>query len=319
MSDSIIPVKVILKNEAGKEIANVVIQVPGSKKFDNLSAGKYTVTCIPPSGYKYISPNPSYQTITGSAGGFELRIGLQNVNSISTPPNEKEKPPKTSKKEESLNPSIGTITLAAIGMTILGNVSTSANLSSLAPDRSSTEKQAQSSPQKTSVVRKENIEGQRSPEVDVKLKECIQGNIQRLSGIPSLSGLLEYLSNEENSSVEFRMKIIPLYKNIEELYATIDECDPTMIQKLLDLENQKISDKKITIVGAAIVNVRSDSNLEAKVIEHLTEGNTVHSDEQSFTNLSQQQKSLIANGVGWYPVILLDNRKGYIYSRYIKE
>lgn len=319
MPSGTIPVKVTLRNEAGKEVSSVTINVPGSHKFDDLPAGKYTVTWTPPDGFTLLSPNPSYHTFPSEKNALEVTIELKDISATGTPSSDKE----SSKGNDPSKPPIGLITLAAISMTLLGNLSLVEDFSSSfsATERLQPER-VQSSPKSRARSTDNRYANELSPEVEAKLRQCLKENLKRLLGIPSLSDLVESLTDKENSKTEFQLQVTLLYKRVKELRSTIEDCDPTLIQAIIAAEDRRTdqgqTQSKVIIVGE-LVNVRANPSLEAEVIEQLPYGTTVQTDIQTFNSLSDQQRSAIARGEGWYPIILSDARRGYIYSFYIRE
>ncbi|PSB15104.1 hypothetical protein C7B65_25225 [Phormidesmis priestleyi ULC007] len=313
MPSGAIPVKVTLKNEAGKEITSAIINAPGSHKFYNLPAGKYTVTFTAPDGFKFLSPNPSSHSLTGDKNTLEVTIGLKDVIATGTP----------SQGAESSKPPIGLIALAAISMSLLGNLSLVEDFfSSFSPTKRLQPDRVQSSPDPRPRSTDNRYVDELPPEVEAKLRQCLKENLKRLLGIPSLSDLVESLTKEENSKTEFQSQVILLYKRVKELRSTIEDCDPTLIQEIVAAENrrtnQRQSQNRVMIVGE-LVNVRVSPSLEAEVIEQLPYGTTVQTDIQIFTYLSDQQRLAIARSEGWHPIILSDRKRGYIYSLYIRK
>jgi hypothetical protein len=298
MPDSIIPVKASLSNEAGKEIANATINVPNSHTFSDLPAGKYTVTYIIPEGYTLTKPNPSHHTLTGDKNTLEITIGLKDVS-----------PPLP----------IAIIPVAVLSMVLLANLSLVESFFS--PKKTPSLEQEQvaikSSP------RDNRFSEKLTPEVESKLRQCLKKNLKRLLNIPSLSSLIELLNNEEESSkTEFQEQAILLYKKVKELRATIEDCDPTLIQEIIAAEDNKNEQREpqfTVMVMAKMVNVRAGQSLDYEVIGQIPYGTIVQVDSFTFAKLSQQQLLAIKRNEGWYPVILSDGRKGYIYSLYIRR
>jgi hypothetical protein len=311
VSNGGIPVKVILKDGTGKEVAQTTVNAPGTYTFSNLPPGNYTVTLNPPQGVTVKPPNPRPTTLTfgGTISGIiTVEKGVIDIS-----------PPR---------PPLGRIILAAVSVVLLGNVLAVEEIFSLfsTPNRVQPVRvQVSPEPQTSRVNNRSGTE--LSQETENRLRQCLKANIQRLSGIPSLSSLVESLAvdsltREERSKDEFQGQVLLLYKRVKELKETIEDCDPTLIQELIAVEqcrsNQEQFQAKAKIVGK-MVNVRADSSLEARVIEQLPYGTIVEVDIQTLASLSEQQRLSIARGEGWYPIILCDRRRGYVYSLYIKE
>lgn len=298
MSDSIIPVKASLKNDAGKEIANAIINVPNNYTFTDLPAGKYTVTYIAPEGYTFTTPNPSHYTLTSDKNTLKVTVGLNDIS-----------------------PSLPTaiIPLAVLSLVLLANLPLVESFFS--PKEPPSLKQEQVA--NKSSPRDNRFRNKLSPEVESRLRWCLKKNLKNLLNIPSLSSLIELLNNEEeNTKTEFQEQAILLYKRVKELRATIEDCDPTLIQEIIaaeDNQNGQRQPQSTVIVMAKMVNVRAGQSLDYEVIGQIQYGTIVQVDTFTFTKLSQQQLLAIERNEGWYPVILSDGRKGYIYSLYIRR
>ena len=298
MPDSIILVKASLKNETGKEIANATINVPNSHTFTDLPAGKYTVTYIASEGYTFTTPNPSHYTLTGDKNTLKVTVGLNDI-SPSLP--------------------IAIISLAALSMVLLANLSLVESFFS--PKESPSLKQEQVA--NKSSPRDNRFGDKLTPEVESRLRWCLKKNLKNLLNIPSLSSLIELLNNEEeNTKTEFQEQAILLYKRVKELRATIEDCDPTLIQEIIaaeDNQNSQREPQSTVMVMAKMVNVRAGQSLDYEVIGQIQYGTIVQVDTFTFTKLSQQQLLAIERNEGWYPVIIPDGKKGYIYSLYIRR
>ena len=298
MPDSVIPFKVSLKNDAGKEIDNTTINAPNSHIFTDLSAGKYTVTCISPEGYTLTTPNPSHYTLTDEEDALEVTIELNDIS-----------PPLP----------VAIIPLAVLSMVLLANLSLVESFFSPKELPSLKREQVTS---KTS-PRDNRFGDKLTPEVESRLRWCLKKNLSNLLNIPSLSSLIELLNNEEeNTKTEFQEQAILLYKRVKELRATIEDCDPTLIQEIIaaeDNQNSQREPQSTVMVMAKMVNVRAGQSLDYEVIGQIQYGTIVQVDTFTFTKLSQQQLLAIERKEGWYPVIIPDGRKGYIYSLYIRR
>jgi len=296
MPDSVISVKVSLKNETGKEIANATISVPNSHTFFDLSAGKYTVTYISPEGYRFTEPNPSHHTLNDK-GSIKVTIELKDIS-----------PPLP----------IAIIPLAVLSMVSLANLSLVERFFS--PNKSPVLEQEQIATQ--SSPRDNRFADKLTPEVESRLRRCLKENLKNLLNIPSLSSLIELLNNEEeNSKTEFQQQAILLYKRVKELRATIEDCDPTLIQEIIaaeDNQNRQRQPQSTVMVMAKMVNVRAGQGLDYEVIAQIAYGTVVQVNVITFAKLSEQQQLAIKKGEGWYPIIIPDGRKGYIYSLYIR-
>jgi hypothetical protein len=279
-----VPVKVSLKNGAGKVVASATINAPGSHQFNGLPAGMYTVIYDAPDGYQ----------IRGPSSFIMWREGCYNLT-IGTP----------------LKPSLGLITLGAIGMTLITPLFRYGEQPIV--QTRPTDSRSGSTPTPTPPPDPPDI---LPPEVDVGLRACLMGNIQRLAGVPELVDLLVYLNNQQDSKAEFQLEVLRLYKTVDQLSSTIRECDSTLIQELTAAEERE-ADRPLTV--RVLVNVRTGPSLANDVITQLKPGTQVKPNRQIFKNLSDQEQSALEKGEGWYPVILLDGRAGYIYSSYLEK
>lgn len=313
MPDRIIPFKVSLKNASGKEISNAVINVPNSHEFNNLPSGKYTVTITPPDNFELTDPKPSNFDFRGENNTIKVTIGLKDIAPSGSSPN----------KEETNNTPVGLIILAMLSAVLLANLSMVEDFfSSFSSTKNSIKSETRESSDKLS-VREKNRSYELPPEVESSLRKCLKKNLKRLSNIPSLSDLIESLNDDkDNSKSEFQEQTILLYKRVKELQATIEDCDPTLIQEIIIADNQQTaqSQSQSTVISEKkTVNVRAGQGLNYEVIAKVPYNTTIQADLTTLAKLSEQQQLAIKRGEGWYPVILPDGRKGYIYSLYISE
>ncbi len=313
MPDRIIPFKVSLKNASDKEISNAVINVPNSHEFNNLPSGKYTVTITAPDNFELTDPKPSNFDFRGENNTIKVTIGLKDIAPSGSSPN----------KEDSANTPVGLIILAMLSAVLLANISMVEDFfSSFTPTKKTADiKIEQPSSKPTSSQKSKGYE--LPPELESNLRQCLKKNLKRLLNIPSLSDLIESLNDDkENSKSEFQEQTILLYKRVKELRATIEDCDPTLIQELITADNQQTSQSQsqsTVMIEGETVNVRAGQGLNYEVIARLPYGTVVQVDVISFSKLSEQQQLAIKKGEGWYPIIIPDGRKGYIYSLYIRE
>jgi hypothetical protein len=280
-----VPVKVSLKNGAGKVVASATINAPGSHQFNGLPAGMYTVIYDAPDGYQIRGPS---SFIMWREGGYNLTIG--------TP----------------LKPSLGLITLGAIGMTLITPLFRYGEQPIV--QTRPTDSRSGSTPTPTPAPDPPDI---LPPEVDAGLRACLMGNIQRLAGVPELVDLLVYLNNQQDSKAEFQLEVLRLYKTVDQLSSTIKECDPTLIQELTAAKERE-ADRLLTV--RSLVNVRTEQRaVDQNIITQLPSGAKVKANIQALNALTQQQRLALEQDKGWYPVILLDGRRGYIDSFYLEK
>lgn len=312
MPDRIIPVKVSLKNAAGKEISNAIINIPNSHEFHNIPYGKYIASCTAPENIR-LTPANLYYDCTKQINTIIVTITLENIAPSGTSPT----------KEETTNTPVGLIILAALSAVLLANLSLVEDFfSSLFPPPKKPANTKIEQPPSKPTPRGESRSYELPPEVKSNLRQCLQKNLKRLLNIPSLSDLIESLNDDkENSKSEFQEQTILLYKRVKELRATIEDCDPTLIQELITADNQQTSQSQsqsTVMIEGDTVNVRAGQGLNYEVIARLANGTVVQVDVITFSKLSEQQLLAIKRGEGWYPIIMSDGRKGYIYSLYIR-
>lgn len=312
MPDNLIPVKVNLKNADGKEISNAIINVPNSHEFHNLPSGKYIVTLTAPDNFKLTDSKPVNFNFSGEKNTVKVTIGLKDIAPSGSSPN----------KEDPTNTQAGLIILAMLSAVLLANLSM---VEDIFPPVPPTKKPAVSEIGESSSksVREKNRSYELPLEVESSLRKCLKKNLKRLLNIPSLSDLIESLNDDnEDSKSEFQEQTILLYKRVKELRATIEDCDPTLIQEIIAADNQQITQSQsqsTVILEEKTVNVRAGQGLDYEVIAQIPYGATLQADVITLAKLSEQQLLAIKRREGWYPVILPNGRKGYIYSLYISE
>jgi hypothetical protein len=258
-------------------------------------------------------PKPVNFNCSGEKNTIKVTIGLEDVCSS--------KASKT--EEESTNTPIGLIILGIISAVLLANISMVEDFfSSFPPPKKPADIKIDQPPNKPNPIGKSKSY-ELPPEVESNLRQCLKKNLKRLLNIPSLSDLIESLNDDkENPKSEFQEQTILLYKRVKELQATIEDCDPTLIQELITADNQQTSQSQsqsTVMIEGETVNVRAGQGLNYEVIARLAYGTVVEVDVITFSKLSEQQQLAIKKGEGWYPIIIPDGRKGYIYSLYIRE
>jgi Bacterial SH3 domain/SdrD B-like domain len=333
MPDEAVPVKVVLKDESGKEIDSVTVNVPpGKHEFKNLSPGNYTLTFTVPEGYYFVPPNPSYERVAEGESSLPVQV-IRTGNGLGAPGGTDDSGPSERR------PPLPALLTLTIGSTLLLG-----NLSLLDPFVSLTDpfwrlvfgRSAQPSPSNPSNSPGSSRGGRHdrlSPQVQERLRNCLKANIERVASVPSLSELVTALLGEDQAAItETQQQIRALYKSVNQLYKLIEECDPSFIQALLeteDAENPDSSDGNsaapaspvpdcVTVI-AERVNIRAAPSLDSAVIAQALFGTCFQVDTHSWAYLSEQQRSAIVAGEGWYPVILSDGSRGYVFSRYVTE
>ena len=150
-------------------------------------------------------------------------------------------------------------------------------------------------------------------------------NIKNLLGVPGLSDLVASLSNEsETSLTETQRQVRLLYDKVQQLRKTITDCDPSLIKELMEAdkseeqanEQEQSGFQDSVIIIGELVNVRERPSSESEVIAQALYGTCLQLDTQAFIYFSEEQEQATASCECWYPVILPNGVRGYIYSRY---
>jgi len=171
MPDKAIPVKVTLQNEGGKEVASTTINALGKHRFDNLPPTKYTITRTPPSGVK-VRPRTCQHNLTGEKNSLEIEITSKDLGTTNIP--------------------LGLITLAAVSMTLLQNVTLVEDFSSFfSPEKTVQNRRIQSSSKSRTINPNDQYGLVLSPQVEGRLRKCLQENLKKLLRISSLSELID--------------------------------------------------------------------------------------------------------------------------------
>lgn len=326
-NETIVPVQVVLKDKSGKEIDQVTVNVPpGKHLFENLSPGEYTTTYTVPDGYYFVPPNPRTDYVPEGASSLPIHI-VKDRDRVGPP--EEDGPP----------PVPALVTLAIGSMVLMGNlalldpfVSPSDLLSRLFSNRSTPQNPSNPSNSPESPGgrgRRDRL----SSQTQDRLRDCLQANIERVLQVPSLSELGAALMGEDEASItETQQQVRELYKTVEQLYKLINECDPSFIQELLETEDSEDSDdpdsdaddsslptRNCVTVIVERVNIRAAPRLDSAIIAQALFGTCFQVDLQLVAGLSEQQRLAMKMGEDWYPVILPDGHRGYIFSRYVIE
>ncbi|MEL6353998.1 MAG: SH3 domain-containing protein [Cyanobacteria bacterium J06627_28] len=68
----------------------------------------------------------------------------------------------------------------------------------------------------------------------------------------------------------------------------------------------------------ALVNIREGASAETAILGQVSEGTILRVDRDTVETLSDNQKIAIDQRKGWQPVLLSKDRRGYIYSLYLR-
>ncbi len=225
------------------------------------------------------------------------------------------------------------VLLAGVSIALLGNFTLFEDFySQLIPDQPPppTQRQIPSESPRNPNNRNRN---ELPPEVAKKLRDCLQENIKSLVGVPGLSDLIDSLISENESSItETQKQIRFLYNKVQQLRKTIEDCDPSLIKELIEADQRDDQENKqeqenereqeqfecrdSVIVIGGLVNVRVRPTSDSEVIAQALYGTCLQIDTQAFIYLSEDRRQAIVPCECWYPVILPDGMRGYIYSRY---
>ncbi|MCY7392128.1 MAG: SH3 domain-containing protein, partial [Leptolyngbyaceae cyanobacterium CAN_BIN12] len=181
----------------------------------------------------------------------------------------------TSKDLGTKNIPLGLITLAAVSMTLLQNVTLVEDFSSFfSPEKTVQNRRIQSSSKSRTINPNDQYGLVLSPQVEARLRECLQENLKKLLGISSLSELIESLNKDtQDSRSRFQLQIIYSYKRVQELRKTIEECDSTLIREIMAAEERQAdqvqSQATLRIVGE-VVNIRAEPSLDGEVIRQVS-------------------------------------------------
>jgi hypothetical protein len=331
-------VVVTVEDEFGKEVKRVTTSFPGQHKFDNLPPGEYKAYVYFPDGRKVEAEGDDTLPNGGTLKVFlsERRIHLPTSTS----------PPKRPLPKLEERPPWKAIVSFTAGASFLSNFGGAEPLireivrqlaDDVPPPRSSTPNQPRSNPQPRNPHSQARYNRLFSPSVEARLRACIQSNFVRLSGIPTLSNLLKSLSWEREPSGEFERQLILAYRRVKQLQTTLKKCDPTLIPEIL-VAQEKIaasdpqSPNDIAEVGEGLsgselqatvivigplVNLRAGPSTHHIILEQVRYGTTLIIDQATLASLSQSERLSIEQGTGWLPVLLLDGRRGHIYSLYV--
>lgn len=217
------------------------------------------------------------------------------------------------------------ILLVGASMILMGNLGLFEDFYSQIPNRSPPAQRQR--PSENSRNPNNRYRNRLSPETAKRIRDCLKANIEKIIGVPELDDLVKSLMNEDEYSIsETQRQVRLLYKQVQQLYKTIADCDPSLIQELLAAdqadEQEQFQEQpqfgcqnSVTIVGE-LVNVRARPSSYSEVIGQTLYGTCLQIDTETFAYLSEAQRQAIVAGEGWYPVILPNGMRGYIYSRY---
>jgi hypothetical protein len=230
--------------------------------------------------------------------------------------------------EEKLLPLPALVLLAGASMLLLGNLSLFEDFySRLISNESAPPEQTR--PSESPEDPNDRYKDELSPEVQKKLRACLEKNIKNLIGVPGLSDLVELLTKGDANSInETQRQIRLLYKKVQRLREIIEGCAPSLIKELVEADrrdeqaNELNQEQRqfgcqdsVTIIGK-LVNVRAWPSSDSEVVGQVLYGTCLQIDTETFVYLSEEQRQAIVTGQGWYPIVLPDGMRGYIHSRY---
>lgn len=322
-----ISVELIIRDLSDKEVDRATIVVPpGKYKFTGLSPGDYSVKCILPRG-AYFGGNNPWKQHARKDGVLAVNITgrIHGIPQIDGPPPPPPPPP------DRPPPLPEAIAVTAASLVLMGNIALFEDfvledfISSLRPNRTAPTEQTQ--PPSESELR--DPRNRLSPAVEKRLWDCLKANVKRIAGVPDLTELFQTLTeNNESLNTEFQLEVRQLYKKVKQLRSLIEECDPTLIEELMKADEKIVEERQeqspdecnhtATIVGR-LVNVRAFPSSDSEVIAQFAYGSCIQLDIDTLNSFSDEQRSDAESGKGWYPIILPDGGRGYVYSRYIRR
>lgn len=325
-------VELILRDASGKEVDRTTIEVPpGDYKFSGLSPGSHSIECILPKGTYFNGNNPWYETPGDDgiiAGNIIRRLyGNSQTSRPSISPIRPDPPP------DRTPPLPEAIAVTAASLVLMGNIALFEDfvledfISSLRPNRTAPTEQSRT-PSESELRDPRN---RLSPAVEERLRECLIANIKRIAGVPDLTELVQNLTKDnEDLNTDFQVEVRQLYKNVKQLRQIIEECDPTLIEELMKADEKIVEGRKeqeqgqnecnhTAIIVGQLVNVRAFPSSDSEVIAQFAYGSCIQLDIDALNSFSDERRSDAESGKGWYPIILPDGGRGYVYSRYVRR
>jgi hypothetical protein len=170
-----------------------------------------------------------------------------------------------------------------------------------------------------------------STEIKTRLKECIKANIIELSGIPTLSEFLASISWEVEPAGEFEYQLIQLYTRVQQLRAAIARCDPTLIQEILDAQEQVANTEAWAIIHnqasieedwtviIPLADIRQGPGEEYFLLYQAPFGTLLKIDQEAAALLLNPSISDPFQYIIWLPVNLSNGSTGYVKNSDVRK
>ena len=313
----------IIKDSAGKEVGRI-----RAGEYKELAPGKYTVTYIPPPGYKIATTNP--QTITLKPGDFKtINFGLK--------PEDIQKVGASTVFAKAVGPPVRTITAGAVTFSLISNPAAITNRFFRPPQPVVTQSRPLN-PRQVNAIRSRLSESSAA-----RFRRCVIENAMNLTGIeiPTRSGVRNDLVNFviEASGDEFLIGALEVYRRSEELRDVLLECDLSLFQDFAEAEEAVEQTTALPYLGNSRDYYQTGTNLEQPQRAVYVDGNrisvrakphpnahiigyvsytTMPIDMAVMATLTPQERHAIAVGQGWYPVLLPNDQRGFVHSHYAR-
>ena len=306
------PVKVVLSNEQGQDVGEATINAPGIHDFANMPVGKYKVTFTPLGEFKFVGENPK-TFIARECGCLLVTVSMENIDTGNGSKNDK-------------GNLIKPVLIPAISVALMAFLEPS--FISCAVPSSSLRNQPKITPRP---IRKTsgnltNPSSQRPinpnqfiPGFSKRLETCILENLKSLLDFPGLYEVVLPVLDKDIENDEFVSHIIYLYEKYDQVRLVLEDCDISSVEQLIedaDEQSETINTSMYVLITGNDVNIRNESNLDGRIISQASNGDTFLLNTVEFYTLSNRNRVDIISSKGWYPIILSDGRKGYIYSLY---
>ncbi|WP_088891529.1 SH3 domain-containing protein [Leptolyngbya ohadii] len=327
MVDSPIPVRVTLQDEQGNDVASATVMAPGSHTFRDLLPGAtYQVKFSASAPYQVKPAKPDRYTLKPQENALKITVGLDciivpdpAIEGLSIP-----QPPEPPKPAPPIPDAVIFATVAVgLSLALLGDLSGFfSGVRSTAPARPNLQIRSDVTNRPTNGTSRSINRGIRSNrrlprDLEERLLDCIE------EALKSQSDLLQNLEDTGVSTdlatlvplligIEQEEPTDPAIELVQQLKGFIEECDPTLIESIIEAEQENQGNDEndsfsaadqVRIVGHH-VNVRTEPHLNSPVVAQVS-GGAVAVDRS------------LATVEGWLPIILPDGQRGYISTEFV--
>ncbi len=347
MNDPYSAVQCVIRNDAGQEVGRLR---EGEKK--ELPPGKYTVTYIPPRGYKITTTNPKIITLNpGELKILTFDLKPEDIQEKNIFEKTVESPARTI--------AVGAVTVSLVSSptvittsSFIGGFTSTTSFSLVSGSTAATNSSfqlgrtaiTQTRPITTSQV---NVIRSRLPsDAAVRFRQCVIQNAINLTEIeidieiPTRSSIQSDLidSAVEASEDEFLIEAWKVYRRSEALQNVIRKCDLSLFQELEEAE-EAIGQTTLPYLGdsrnhyqafayveqpqqavyvdGSRISVREQPHPDASVVGYVSYA-TMPINMAVMATLTPQERYAIAVGQGWYPVLLPNDQRGFVHSHYAR-